>query len=802
MKLDKLLHEKVLILDGAMGTEIIKRTREKFAFPEILNLERKEIILDIHRAYIEAGADIITTNSFGATQIKLNEYGAGRRVEELNTSAAELAKKARKGGNILIAGSMGPTGKLIKPLGEVDEEEVYNSYAEQAKALERGGVDFLLIETQIDILEAKIAFIASKENTNLPLAISFSYPLEDGMTLTGSTPEIAAVTFSSTDIDIFGINCGGDPEDFEKIIKKISSHTDKPLLVYANAGIPEKRGNLSSYSIGPEAYIDYAKSFYKAGASIIGGCCGTTPSHINLIAKELKGKKPIKKKKRLQYFSCSSRNSLLSIGPSFPFRIIGENINPFGRKKLNAELEQGKFTLARESARKQEQKGADALDVNLGKRGERDAVFYASAIKELQITSRLPLFLDNSSKDSLNLALRSYAGKAVINSVNAQKKIYEVLFPLAKKYGSSVILLAIDENGIPERAKDRVKMLENLYQQALNYGLSPYDILADPVTLTLSVSSKNAEVTLKTIGILKNLRIPTIIGLSNISFGLPRRQLLNSCFLSMALERGLDSAIFNPLDTNLMSIIKACDAITGRDKGMHFFIEKFGSRIETEAEEKVEIKTEYPEKLLFHAIIDGEKKKARQLTKTLLEKGKKGFDIIEGILSPALKQVGKYYENKIYFLPQLILSAEAMEGASKIIEPFLKTETRAKKKIKILMATVHGDLHDIGKKIISLIFQNYGFDVLDLGKDVSSEDIIDSAIKESVDFIGLSSLMTTTMEEMRKVVELRDLRGFKAKIIIGGAAVTSSYAREIGADAYGKDAMDAIKKIEKLSGGR
>ncbi len=794
------LKERVLILDGAMGTEIIRRAGKSFNFPEILNLEAKDLILEIHRDYIEAGADIIETNSFGANRIKLSEYGAESRVEELNIAAVEIAKEARKGKEVLIAGSMGPVGKLINPLGELSESDVYKTYAEQAEALEKGGADLLLIETQIDILEAKIALIASKESTSLPVAVSISYPLEGGRTVTGSDPETASIAFSSTDADVFGLNCGGAPEDFEEFIGKILLHSSKPLIAYANAGVPEKKDDRVFYPLGPEEYAKHAWKFYELGASIIGGCCGTTPSHIRLISERLRGRKPLKKKEERHFFSASSRNSSLIVGNSFPFRIIGENVNPFGRKKLNQELKEGKLELVREYARRQEKAGADALDINLGKKGESSPEFFSSAIRELQSTTKLPLFLDNSNLTSLELALLSYAGKAVINSVNGERNSYESFFPLANKYGASVILLAMDEEGIPEKAKDRVRIIERLYKMALDFGLHEEDILADPVVLTISTSQQNAIETLKAIEMIKSIGIHTVVGLSNLSFGLPRRKLLNSSFLPMAMERGLDSAILNPLDENLCSVIKACDAILARDRGMRFYIEKFGKELEIEVEEKRDFKSNAPEDELFYAIIEGEEKKAEELTKVLIKKGENGFDILEKILSPALKKVGEYYEKKIYFLPQLILSAEAMEKASKVLAPFLGTEGKAKRKLKIVIATVKGDLHDIGKNIASLVLRNYGYEVLDLGKNTGAEEIVKTACSQKADFIGVSSLMTTTMDEIEKVVKLRDSMAPEIKVVVGGAAVTPSFAREIGADAYCKDAMDAIRKIEKLSG--
>ncbi len=528
MNLDKLLKNQVLILDGGIGTEILKRMAQKVVFFEQLNLDNRDVIVNIHKDYINAGADIITTNTFGANRIKLAGFGAANKIKSINAAALDAAVEARGGQQVTIAGSLGPVGQLIKPLGPLDENDVYEVYAEQAKILEEEGADFLFIETQIDILEGKIALQAIKANTSLPVSLSVSFPMEGGRTVTGSDPETAAVTFASSQADVFGINCGDHPEDYEKFLEKIVLHSTRPLIVYANAGIPQKKGSTIVYSLSPTDYAAYARKYYQLGANIIGGCCGTTPEYITKIAKELKGKKPIPRHTPDLSFRASSRNSVLTIGSSLPFRVIGENINPFGRKILNEELEAENLGLVRHYARRQEEAGANALDVNLGKKGESTPSFFAGAVRELQNITRLPLFLDNLNATSLEQALQYYAGKAVINSITGVKKTYERLFPLAQKYGASVILLAMDEKGIPEKAEDRFKIIEKLQKEALKYGLSNPDLLADPVVLTVSVAPETAQETLKTIALIKRLDIATVFGLSNLSFGLPQSRLRRS----------------------------------------------------------------------------------------------------------------------------------------------------------------------------------------------------------------------------------------------------------------------------------
>jgi 5-methyltetrahydrofolate--homocysteine methyltransferase len=578
MNISKILNDRVLILDGGLGTEILKRLDQKIVFFEQINLDNRDVLVRIHKDYIQAGADIITTNTFGANRIKLASFGAENQVKSLNAAAVDAAIKARTGQQVYIAGSMGPVGQLITPLGQIEDSEVYDAYAEQAKILEAEGVDVLFIETQIDILEGQIALRAVKENTSLPVSLSMSFPLEGGLTVTGSDPEAAAVTFSSSQAEIFGINCGDHPEEFETFIKKMNGHSNKPLIVYANAGIPQKKGTTVEYSLKPEEYAAYAQKFYELGANIIGGCCGTTPEYIALIAKLFKGKKSILRQPPDLSFSVSSRNAVLFIGSSQPFRVIGENINPFGRKSLNQELESESLDLVRQYARSQEKAEADALDVNLGKKGEIIPDFFARAVRELQGITKLPLFLDNLNPVSLEKALQLYAGKAAINSITGVKKNYERLFPLAKKYGASVILLAMDEHGIPEKAEDRFKIIEKLQNLAHEYGLSNTDLLADPVVLTVSVAPEAAQETLKTIERIKTLNIATVFGLSNLSFGLPQRGLLNAAFMPMAIQRGLDSAILNPLDSDLMNMTKSSNAILNKPQSMRLFIDTYRNK--------------------------------------------------------------------------------------------------------------------------------------------------------------------------------------------------------------------------------
>ncbi|MBU2437706.1 MAG: homocysteine S-methyltransferase family protein [Acidobacteria bacterium] len=798
MKLTHILKERVLILDGGMGTEILKHTGNSFELPEVLNADRPGIIGDIHSSYIDAGADIIETNTLGANRIRLREFGMENRVEEFNTAGARLAVKARGNRPVFVAGSMGPLGKLLHPLGDITVDEAHQVFVEQARALEKGGADFLLIETQIDILEAKTALRAAREATSLPVAVSMTFSQEDGRTVAGSNPETAALIFATPDTDFYGINCGGHPDRFTRFLEDTLRHNRKPLLVYANAGDPQKFGDTTIFPLGPEEYLPHAVRFYKLGASIIGGCCGTTPDHIRLIAKELKNKKPVPVEAGKKGFRSASRSTVLHIGIHLPFRSIGENINPFARKELSSDLKSGSLHMALRYARLQDRAGADALDINLGKKADKDPVFYGESVARIQQSTNLPFFLDNRNPESLEQALRVYAGKAVINSVSAEKNSRDVLFQLAKKYGAGVILLAMDEHGIPETVEARTALLRELFEEAVAFGLNVDDCLADPVVHAFSASPEQAAVTLGCIQRLCALSIPTTLGLSNISYGLPRRKHINSGFLNLAMEKGLNSAILNPLDDHLMGAARAVDALTNTEASLKLYIETFAEA----AAEKIQPEPGdgNPELDLYHAVLDGESSQVTPILDRLIAGGMDGFTILETILSRALAKAGEYYEKNIFFLPQLILTAKAMECASEHLARTFPREDKAPSPARLLLATVKGDIHDIGKNIVRLVLRNSGFEVIDLGKNADAMTIIEKALENDVSVIGLSSLMTTTLDEMQTVVRLRNTRAPGIKIILGGAAVSEEYAKEIGAEAFGKDAMDAVRQVKKLLG--
>jgi len=795
MKITDVLKKQVLILDGAMGTEIMRRGITNIAFFEILNLENSKLIEEIHQSYITAGADIIETNTFGANRIKLSSFNRSHLVKDVNRAGAQLARKA-SGSSCFVAGSMGPLGKFIKPLGELSVEEAYNSYKEQAKALEEGGADFLLIETQIDILEAKTALRAAKENTSLPVAVSMSFT-EDGRTVSGTDPKTAVVILNAAGADIIGTNCGKSPDEFKDFISIMRKGTDKPIIVYPNAGLPERIDEKLVYPASPEVMVEYAETFYNLGADVIGGCCGNTPEHIGLIAKRIKGKKPVFFSTSDKFFEIASRVKTMKAGAGLPFLIVGENINPFGRKRLSKEIKDGKIEYVKKLSIAQVENGANAIDINIGKRGEKEPAFYKKVVETVQNVVNVPIFLDVSNPASILDALSIYPGKTVINSVNGTGESLNALLPLAKRYGAGIVILALDDRGIPDNAEERLKIIERVYKKAVECGLSEKDIIVDPIVLTISAKPDSALETLKAVKMVKeSLGLATILGISNISFGLPARPLLNKTFLAMAVSCGLDAAILNPEEKDMKDTALAINAITGRDKNLKRYIEEFkGLNINVYAEEEKPVSDK---KALYRAVKRGMEKEAYSLTKKLIEQGNKPMDILNNILVPTLKEVGELYEKRIYFLPQLLTASRAAQDATELIRKNLKSADADVRKGKILLATVKGDFHDIGKNIVASVLKSYRYEVVDIGKDKSYEDILEKAQKEKVDIIGLSALMTTTMDEMEYTVKRIKKEHPEFKTIIGGAAVNRKFAEDIGADAYCRDAIETVRGVEKL----
>lgn len=788
MKLLQELKRRVFILDGAMGTEILKRTGRKVPLGELLNVEDPQIVYSIHRDYVEAGADIIETNTFSANPFKLKESGIPEAMlNEIIKRGVHLAKEAA-GDEALVSGSIGPLGKLLYPLGDITWEQVYDTYYRLSSVMADEGVDLIQIETQIDVEEAKIAVLAAREATNLPVIVSITFT-EEGRTVTGSDPETAFSILERTGADILSVNCGREVEEFLEFVDILSTK-GKPFAVYPNAGLPRRQGDSIVFPMGPEEFLGFAEQFFKKGASILGGCCGTTPEHIRLIAKNFKGRKPISKK-GTKFFFAASRTKLVPAGTGFPFMKIGERINPYGSKKIKPFIENRDVEEIARVAVEQQSNGADAIDINLGLQGEKDPDFFAETLLTVSTRVNVPVFVDVKNPASIKEALKATPGRPVINSCSGERQRMEEVLPLVRRFSSGVVAIAIDDRGVAETVKDKLRILENFLKVAESYGLTPADIIFDPVVLSVSTGSEGVRNTLEAIKEAKRaFNIPVILGLSNVSYGMPKRKWLNLAFLSMAICMGADAAILRVENEELVSSLYASEFLCGKSRR---YIEIFGKRAEVSVMKRREARTE--EEALKIAILEGSKNEAFRLTESLLKR-KAPLEVLNEILIPAMKEVGDLYEKKIYFLPQLIASAEAMKKASSLIEKNLKG--KGEKKWKILLATVKGDLHDIGKNIVKAVLSNFGFNVIDLGKNVPLERIMEEIDAKKPDIVGLSCLMTTTLEEMERAVREIKRKYPGLPVIIGGATVSPRLAREFGADAYGKDAVDALRKAKSL----
>jgi len=789
MNLLEKVKRRVLILDGAIGTEIARRAGQSFSLGEILNIEQPDLIKKIHSDYVEAGADIIETNTFSANPYKLREIGLSDwMLEEIIKRAVSLAREAA-GDRALVSGSIGPLGRLLKPLGEMSWDEAYENYYRISHIMAAEGVELIQIETQIDVEEAKIAVMAAKEATKLPVLISMTFT-EDGRTVTGTDPFTAFSILEKTEADILSTNCGKEVKEFLEIADVLAKKT-KPFAIYPNAGLPIKKGDTIIYPMDPEEFLSFGEEFYKRGASIIGGCCGTTPSHIKLLSHKLKGL-PTKKSSGETFFFAASRTKLVPAGTGFPFVKIGERINPFGSKKIRPFIENKNLEEIVRAAVEQEKAGADGIDINLGIRGEKEPEFFKSAVTEISTRVNIPIFIDVKNPESIEAALKATSGRAVINSCSAEEERMEEVLPLAKKYSASVIAIAIDDRGVAEDVKTKLQVLENFLKKAESYDLSQDNFIFDPVVLSVSTGSEGVKNTLLAIEEVKrNFNLPVILGLSNVSYGMPKRKWLNQSFLAMAICRGADAGILRVENEKLMATLYSSEFIYGRSKR---FMEIFTKK--TEIPVVKSSKPETQEDALKKAIIEGRKEEAYKITVSLLNK-MEPMEIMNQILIPAMKEVGELYEKKIYFLPQLIASADAMKRASALIEERLKKED-IPKKWKIVLATVKGDLHDIGKNIVKAVFSNFGFKVIDLGKNVPLEKIIEAIERDRPHVVGLSCLMTTTLDEMKKAVKKIKEKYPELIVIIGGATVSQRLAKEFGADAFGKDAVDALKKIKSL----
>jgi 5-methyltetrahydrofolate--homocysteine methyltransferase len=789
-----LLQHKLIILDGSTGTLLQRQGLPGGASPEQFCLDHPEVLNRIQTEYLDAGSDVIYTPTFGANRLKLQHYGLDGKVTEINRRLADLSVKLARSRGRLAAGDIGPTGLFFAPFGERPLEEGLEVFREQIRALAAAGVDLLVIETMVDIQEARLALLAAKDVCALPVIVSMTFD-EHGRTLTGSDPLTCLNVFQSLGAAAFGINCSTGPEAMVPLVKLLKADARIPLVVKPNAGLPVVEDGQTVFPMSAEAFAAFAEPFWEAGVNCLGGCCGTTPDHIRLTAQKLAGKTgrlPVAREGWL-LLSSARRTVAVVAGPGEPLRVIGERINPTGKPALQAQLKHGQMEQVKTLALLQQEQGADLLDVNVGVPGADEQALMLAAVAALSLVSELPLCLDSSSPEVLAAALRLYPGRALVNSVSGERAKLERLLPVVAQFGAAFIVLPLDDAGIPETLERRQAILTDILERCAARNIPLEHIVVDGLALTASANPAHAFTALQTVHYAaQELRLQTVLGLSNVSFGLPARPWLNGAFLAMAASQGLSAVIANPGDPVVMDLRASADVLTGRDPGGRAFIARFAAR--PVASETNEAAAERP---LRRIILRGEKEKIADALAAALAQGAEPMALLERELFPAIQEVGEKYQRHELFLPQLIAAAETMEQGVQALAPHLRHENRAAKGT-VALATVKGDIHDIGKKIVALLLKNNGYAVIDLGKSLDEEAIVGQAVAQGADVIGLSALMTTTMTEMPKVIALAHRRAPALKVIVGGAVVTPKYAEEIGADGYAADSVQAVTLVDRL----
>lgn len=807
----ELVKKGPVLLDGATGTNLQKAGMPVGVCPEQWILENSEVLIDLQKQYVEAGTDILFAPTFTASRIKLKEYGLEDHLEEMNRKLVALSKEAAKGTNALVAGDLTMTGEQLYPLGDLMFEDLVDVYKEQAKIIAEAGADLFVVETMMSLQECRAAVLAIREVCDLPVMVSLTYN-EDGRTLYGTDPVTAVVVMQSLGADAVGMNCSTGPEAMLEPIAKMVEYAAIPLLAKPNAGMPELIDGQTVFNVEPEEFAEVGKKLVEEGAAIIGGCCGTTPEHIRALKEAVKGipvKAPLQTKRRM----LTSERKSVEITLDGRFMVIGERINPTGKKKLQAELKEGSLNLVRTMALEQEENGASILDINMGMNGIDEKEMMLRTIYEVTSTVDCPLCIDSSHVDIIEAALRIYPGRALINSISLEKEKFEKLLPIAKKYGAMFILLPLSDEGLPKDSAEKHGIIRTIMDEAVRIGMAKEDIIVDGLVATIGANPNAALECFETFSYCKNaLELPTACGLSNISFGLPERTYVNTAFLTMAIANGLTMAIANPSQELLMNAAFASDMLLNKKESdiryierMNFLSEKYAGMERVMVQKTPagtsaaggETRKESTGSGVFQAVLKGNKEHVLEEVKKMLDGGAKPDEIINEHLIAAINEVGELFDKKKYFLPQLISSANTMKLAIEYLEPMLErsnTEAMA----TIVVATVEGDIHDIGKNLVVLMLKNYGYHVIDLGKDVPADVIVDTAMNEGAKVIGLSALMTTTMMRMKDVVELAKEKGCTAKIVIGGAAITESFSDEIGADGYSKDAAECVKLVERL----
>lgn len=818
-ELYRLLENGPVYLDGATGSNLQKAGMPTGVCPEQWILDHPDVILDLQKRYIEAGTQILYAPTFSGNRIKLEEYGLADKIVEINTKLVQLCREAA-GDKGLVCGDMTMTGESLEPMGDLELEELIDIYKEQAKILYEAGVDLFVVETMMSLAETRAAVLAIKETCDLPVMVSMTFD-EKGKTLYGNTPEGCMVVLQSLGADVVGINCSTGPERMADMVRQMKPYANVPILAKPNAGLPQMVDGETVYDMGPEEFASFGPMLMEAGAAVLGGCCGTTPEHIASLVAATKDMKPVpvmQERKRV----LASERQIQEIDINGPFLVIGERINPTGKKELQESLRQGSMEIVCDMAEEQEEMGAHILDINMGMNGIDEKEMMLEAIEEVTMTTSLPLCFDSSHVDIIEAALRRYPGRALINSISLEKEKFEKLLPIAKKYGAMFILLPLSDAGLPKDINEKKEIIHTILARALELGMHKEDIVVDGLVATVGANKNAALETLETICYCKNeLGLATVGGLSNISFGLPNRGYVNAAFVTMALQSGLTMAIANPSSDIMMNLAAASDLLlnkTGADLNYINRMAEFDAKKKTESVRKAETvkqdakkeatvlaekkteETSVAHSAIYKAVLNGSMKNILDEVKAGLAAGMEPGVIVSEELIPAINEVGDLFEQQKYFLPQLIASAETMKKAIEYLEPMLSSGDETGPKVTIVIATVEGDIHDIGKNLVALMLKNYGFRVVDLGKDVPKETIVQAAIDENADIIALSALMTTTMMRMKDVVELVREKNVDAKVIIGGAVITQSYADEIGAEGYSKDAADAVRLVQRLLG--
>lgn len=799
MGLKEYIKDNILIFDGAMGTMLQKKGLKLGENPEVLNLNEPVIIEEIHREYIDNGANVITTNTFGANELKLKLCNL--EVEEVIDSAVKIAKKAKGNSNTYIALDVGPIGELLEPMGTLSFDRAYEIFKRQVVQGAKSGVDIILIETMTDLYELKAAVLAAKENSELPVFCTMTFE-ENLRTFTGCSPEAMVLVLEGLGVDALGVNCSLGPKQLKPIIEEVCGLAHIPVMVQPNAGLPTLSiGNEMKYDVTKEEFADTLCSFIDSGVRVIGGCCGTTPDYIRELVLRVKDKKlePVENE---NYSAICTPSKVVRIDG---VRIIGERINPTGKKLFKEALKNEDLDYILKQAISQIEAGAHILDVNVGLPEIDEPKMMRKVVKEIQGIIDTPLQIDSSDINAIEAGLRYYNGKPILNSVNGEEKVLDAILPLVKKYGASVVGLTLDDNGIPPKAEERFAIAEKIVKRAAEYGIKKEDVFIDCLVLTVSAQQEEVQETLKAVRMVKEkLGVKTVLGVSNISFGLPNRELINETFLALALANGLDLPIINPNAEGMTRVIHSYNVLYNYDKSAEVYIKNYAnvdvkstvtSKNSDNSNSSNDSNNEHD---LRYIVVKGLKEEAKQATIELLKQYEE-LEIVNKYLIPALDEVGDKYEKGELFLPQLIQSAETVKNAFEVLKAEIaKSNSESISKGKIIVATVKGDIHDIGKNIVKVILENYGYEMIDLGKDVPIETVVSEAKKHNVSLIGLSALMTTTVRSMEETIKALREDGYTGKVFVGGAVLTADSAERIGADYYAKDAKESVEIAKKV----